>query len=308
MEGKLMTIKCSKAFDLVFHALAHMKVDNASNLYNADYAANMLKQKQAEGFAYDISSALPEISHYYNANFERLGMINFLPFYCADYEDMKNCFIQYKGFTQEDRDNFIKPFINILDSEADFFFTWWDKQDTENEAGKTALADRIIADFEPFAPVFDYYKKAPQIFLSYTLTTNGRGFGGFPEYFTALAPFPKTDAETDSVFFTLLHEITHQFTDSLIRGGISMRDGSHDLSENIVMLSDYYLIEALNPTRLDDYFKWIQAICHNNNPLNAEIFMGIFSVGDEIKAAILEIVSKICGEATEKYAGWRADK
>jgi hypothetical protein len=288
-----MTIKFSKAFDLVFHALAHMKVENASNLYSSDYAANMSKQKQKEGFAYNISSALSEISHYYNANFDRLGMINFLPFYCTDYEDMKHCFMQHKGFTQQDMDNFIKPFINILDSESEFFFPWWDKHDTENEAGKNELTSRIIADFVPYTPVFDYYKKSLQIFLSYTLTANGRGFGGFPEYFTALAPFPKTDAETNSVFFTLLHEITHQFTDSLVKSGISMQDGSHNLSESIVMLTDYYLIEALNPTKLNDYFKWIQAMSDNNNPLNSEIFMGIFSVGGEIKAAISEIVRRL---------------
>jgi hypothetical protein len=300
MEGELMTsghvLRFSKAFDLVFHALAHMKVDNASNLYNADYAASMSKQKQTEGFAYDISSALSEICCYYNANFERLGMINFLPFYCTDYNDMKNRFMQYKGFTQQDMDNFIKPFNKILDNEAEFFFPWWEKQDTENEARKNELTDRINADFEPFTPVFDYYMKLPQIFLSYTLTANGRGFGGFPEYFTALAAFPKTGAKTNFVFYTLLHEITHQFTDSLIKSNISMRDGSHDLSENIVMLTDYYLIEALNPARLDDYFKWIQAMSHNNNTLNAEIFMGVFSVGDEVKAEIHGIVSEICNE------------
>jgi hypothetical protein len=207
---------------------------------------------------------------------------------------MKNCFTQYKGFTQQDMDNFIKPFINILDRESEFFFPWWDKHDTENEDGKNEPTSRIIADFVSFTPIFDYFKKSPQVFLSYTLTANGRGFGGFPEYFTALAPFPKTDAETNFVFFTLLHEITHQFTDSLIQGGISMQDGSHDLSESIVILADYYLIEALHPTKLNDYFKWIQAISHNNNPLNTENFMSIFSVGDEVKTAILQIVSKIC--------------
>jgi hypothetical protein len=295
MESGIMTIKFSKAFDLVFHVLAHMKVENASNLYNSDYTANMSKQKQKEGFAYNISSALSEVSHYYNANFDRLGMINFLPFYCADYEDMKNCFMQHKGFTQQDMDDFIKPFINILDCESEFFFPWWDKQDTENEAGKNELANRLIVDFAPFAPIFDYYKKSPQILLSYTLTANGRGFGGFPEYFTALAPFPKTDAETNSVFFTLLHEITHQVTDSLIQGGISMQDGSHDLSESIVILTDYYLIETLNPTKLNDYFSWIQAISQSNNPLNAKIFMDMFPVGDEVKTAIWEIALDICG-------------
>jgi hypothetical protein len=295
MEGKSMTIKFSKAFDLVFHALAHMKVDNASNLYHSDYAVNMFKQKQAAGFAYDISFALSEISHYYNANFERLGVINFLPFYFTDFEEMKNCFIQYNGFTQEDADNFIKPFISILDMESDFFFPWWDKQDSENEARKTALANRINTNFEPFAPIFAYYQKAPQIYLSYTLTANGRGFGGFPEYFTALAPFPKTDAETDFVFFTLLHEITHQFTDSLVNSNINMQDGSHDLSEKMVVLADYYLLETLCPAGLDTYLKWIQFISQNKKLLDAKSFFSLFSIGDEEKAAIQEVVAKICG-------------
>ncbi|MDR0946511.1 MAG: hypothetical protein LBM87_02010, partial [Ruminococcus sp.] len=94
-----MTIKFSKAFDLVFHALTYMKVDNASNIYNFYYVEIMSKQKQKENFTYDISSAMSTLCRYYNANFERLGMINFLPFYCADYNDLKNCFMQNECFT-----------------------------------------------------------------------------------------------------------------------------------------------------------------------------------------------------------------
>ena len=72
----------SPAYDLMYHILAHMEINNASNLYSEEYI-NQINQAKAGQFA-DLTAELAPLTAYYNENFDRLAMINFLPFYCSD--------------------------------------------------------------------------------------------------------------------------------------------------------------------------------------------------------------------------------
>ncbi len=50
--------------------------------------------------------------------------------------------------------------------------------------------------------------------------------------------------------------MTHQITDHKLFTNISMDDGTHLLSEKVVMKTDYYLIQRLEKELLDDYIQF----------------------------------------------------
>ena len=66
----IIEFKYSVVQDLMYHILAHMKVDNASNLYSETYIDNVNKIKN--GRYNSITDAVSPLSNYYNENFERL--------------------------------------------------------------------------------------------------------------------------------------------------------------------------------------------------------------------------------------------
>ena len=82
----IIEFKYSVIQDLMYHILAHMKVENASNLYSEAYIDNVNKIKNGR---YDsITEVVSHLSNYYNENFERLGVINFLPFEHSSVQDL----------------------------------------------------------------------------------------------------------------------------------------------------------------------------------------------------------------------------
>ena len=84
----------SKVVDLVYHVLAHMQVSNASNLYSETYIRMFEPYREENGFSFDPKSAVNKMQGYYNQNFERLGVVNFLPFaqIDEDFEALKSRF------------------------------------------------------------------------------------------------------------------------------------------------------------------------------------------------------------------------
>ena len=72
-----------KHIDLVFHILAHIKVNNPSDLFSEPYIEKMSLAIQ------DNKIFLPQSAvKYYNQNFNRLGIINFLPFFTQNMEEL----------------------------------------------------------------------------------------------------------------------------------------------------------------------------------------------------------------------------
>ena len=178
-----------KHYDLIFHVMAYFKVNNASNLYDENYISKITKAKV--GFAYDIIPDVNSMQEYYNENFERLMVINFLPYYCNSYDEMKNNFLTYNRFTRDDLRYFIEPFIEMLDNESVFFFEQWEKLNFNYELSKYSTENYFIKKLEKYSCVFSYVNKPCQILFSYNIMNNGRGFCS-DSHFAALVRFPKS--------------------------------------------------------------------------------------------------------------------
>ena len=115
----------SKCVDLVYHALAYMRVGNASNLYSEAYIREFEKHRSASEFSFDLKRAMTELHSYYNQNFERFGIVNFLPLAQPDedFEALKKRLLDDPGFTREDQDFFVGPFITALEKRVPPLFS-----------------------------------------------------------------------------------------------------------------------------------------------------------------------------------------
>lgn len=281
-----------KHIDLVYHLLAHMKVENASNLFSQKYIEYMQKVKPFDKV--ELLNEIKPLELFYNNNFERLAIINFLPFYSDDLNELIKILLTYENFNQTDKDTFIIPFIRLLEHEAaTFYYNYWEGQYKVLCCSFTEVKNYFEKLLEKYQIVFNYFKKAALVYFSFSLTRNGRGFG-IKNNFSACIPFPINQYEYQNAFFTLLHEYTHQFTDQLVKNDINMHDGSHDLSENIVILFDYYLIKNIDNMDIKPYFKWLAMISgHEGAEITEGEFLSIFKVPDEIKRSILRLLDNI---------------
>jgi len=293
-----LTIKYSKHFDLLFHVLAYMKVDNASDLFCAEYIKKMEAAKRLPGYDADIPQNIGLLQDYYNANFERLALINFLPFYSESFDEMKDALADCTHFTSNDLRHFIKPFIEILDAESAFYFEYWGNLHEINLNLRKDVESKLRTEIKKYACVFGRYSKSTTTFLSYSLTRNGRGFSGSESHIVTIVPFPKCADSIMDCFFTLLHEYTHQFTDSLLDANISMDDDTHTISEKIVILADYYLIKAINPGDLPAYFEWI---AHNSGDKNSGMdendFLSAYKIDDNLDSILKKLIENIMANA-----------
>lgn len=71
-----------------------------------------------------------------------------------------------------------------------------------------------------------------------------------------------------------------------------MDDGTHNISENAVILFDYYLIRKLNNEDTDSYLKWIGSLANVDN-CDENLFLSVFKINDDINEKLLELVEKI---------------
>ena len=279
-----------KYYDLIFHVMAYLKVNNASDLYDEDYIAKISEEKA--GFEYNIIPAINSVQEYYNENFERLMLINFLPYYCNDYDAMKNSFLTCDRFTEDDVEFFVKPFIEILDNESIFFFEYWEKLDNIFEPSKYLIKEMFEKELGKYSVVFDYFNKPCKVLFSYNISQNGRGFYS-DTHFAALVRFPENSDTVAFSFIQLLHEYTHNFTDGLLNNqNINMKDGSHNLSENVVIVADYFLIKSIDEKFLPIYFEWIKNGC-DEELLDEKKFMAIFPIDEPLKADLMKLISDI---------------
>jgi len=283
-----------KHYDLIFHVLAYFKVNNASNLYNERYIEKMVVKKA--GFAYDIKPAVSSLQDYYNENFERLMLINFLPYYCNDYDEMKKIFLTCNRFTQDDLQFFIKPFIEILDNESNFFFDYWESLNKKYELTKYSIEDCFTRELEKYSCIFDYFDKSCKILFSFVITRNGRGLYS-DSHFAALIRFPKNETDFDFSFIQLLHEYTHAFTDGLLNGNINMQDGSHTTSEKVAIVADYYFIKSIDESFLSRYFEWINNGCNDN--LDESKFLRLFDFNENLKLELMNLINDVLNSRTE---------
>ena len=283
-----------KHYDLIFHVLTYFKVNNPSDLYDEGYIGKMAMEKV--DFDYDIKPAVKSLQDYYNENFERLMLINFLPYYSNDYDEMKNIFLSCDRFTHDDLQFFIKPFIEMLDNESKFFFGHWEALNRKYESLKQSTENYFASALEKCACVFEYFNKPCRILFSFVITQNGRGLYS-DTHFAALIRFPENENAFDFSFIQLLHEYTHSFTDGLLNQNINMKDDSHSISENVVIVADYFLIKSIDKNFIPQYFEWVKN--GRNEDLDEEKFLSLFKFDENLKDELMKLISKILELRTE---------
>lgn len=283
--------------DIVFHVLTHMKVGNASNIFNRAYVEEIRKEKERLGIQDGLIGELENLTDYYMKHFESLTIINFIPFMVNDFEELIQTIAHWSTFTEEDRRNFINDFLAILENEKVFYRQYWQEKDNGLKCRKTVIEKSLNDRFALFQCLFNYYKQHKhmevKILLSYSMGQNGRGMGIHDAQIVAV-PFPIDEKSETDTFFMVLHELTHPCTDYLVGDYISMGDGSHALTENIVMIADYEIIKKVSPTLIEDYFKWICNKSGNPNVnLDEDTFYNSFAIPLGIKDALEECIREI---------------
>lgn len=283
----------SPAYDLMYHILAHMEINNASNLYSEEYI-DQIKQAKAGQYA-DLIAELAPLTAYYNENFDRLAMINFLPFYCSDVNALIHTLTHFDGFSSEDKEAFILPLTKLIQKENTFYSSYWNQLHEHSASSRAELESYLSEELTKYRKLFAYWKKEHAIIgISYSITCNGRGFGN-PQApsFSAIVPFTETKAHYKATFLQILHEYTHQFTDALLQQNIRMDDGSHSLSEQMVILFDYYLIKALQPEDVDAYFRWLSPEADAGGPIMTEdVLFQIFGIPEHLNQMLTDLVNK----------------
>ena len=277
----------SKHYDLVFHVLAYLKVNNASNLYDENYINGISQYKK--DFTFDIIPAIKSLEKNYNENFERLYWINFLPAKCNSFDEIKQRFLTDGRLTMESLKHFIEPFVDILEKESEFYFKYWDAMTGHLESTRSDVENYFIEKLNKLSFLFDYYKMPIKIGFSYSLSRNGRGLIG-DSYFTSIVKYPFFMEYIDYSFFLALHEYTHGFTDKLLQKNINMSDGSHTQSEILCILADSYLFKAVDEIL---FLKYIKMFCPED-PCE-EGFLKKFVVNEELYNILQEEMSKLLG-------------
>ncbi len=268
--------KYSLISDLVFHVLAHMNVNNASNLYSSKYIESFAPQSKSS-----LLDKVSKLEGYYNDNFERLGIINFLPIYCNSLESLKETFLSFGSFSNEDIEKFIKPFVAILEDEFQKYADFWESQNQKLADRKSACEKYISDRLNDYKNIFDYFAKNADVYFSLSLTCNGRGIYS-DDRFAAIVPYTSMQQELSDCFFQLFHEYTHQFTDKLLNTNINMTDGSHDLSEDLVILADYFIFKRTDENTATTYLSWVAKNSGMESDIDEAVFLDMFTVPTEL--------------------------
>ncbi len=283
-----ISFKYSLISDLVFHVLAYMHVNNASNLYSRKYIESFTPSIELS-----LLAKVSKIEDYYNDNFERLCMINFLPIYCNNLESLNGVLLSYDRFSDEDIQKFIKPFILILEDEFQKYANFWENQHQQLSVQKSECEKYISERLNDYRNIFDYFSKNADIYFSLSLTCNGRGIYS-ADSFSAIVPYPSIQKNRVDCFFQLFHEYTHQFTDKLLSTNINMADGSHDISEKLVILADYFIFKRMDEETANTYLNWIAKISGRQyDKIDEAVFLNAFHVPSELMYVLNNEIAKI---------------
>ncbi len=237
--------------DLLYHALAHMQVNNASNLYSEAY---IREASAAMPSAKALREKMAALEAYYNEHFERLVPIGFLPFYATDNASARQLMLSYPDFTEEDRRCFVEPFLCAAEAETAVYLPWRQARMEKARPFVRAFKDDLVN-----SPVLQVLcrvtGKRSCAYLSYSMPCNGRGVI-MNNVLCAMVAAPLSMDEVETSAMQLLHEYTHAWTDPMQEGAISMEDGSHDLTEAVVVVTDDWLFELHHPEKLAAYRAW----------------------------------------------------
>ena len=73
-----------------------------------------------------------------------------------------------------------------------------------------------------------------------------------------------------------------------------MGDGTHDLSENFVILTDYFIIKKICEEMAKEYLLWISAICgEHGTSLDEADFLNLFRIPSDLKKIMLQEIENV---------------
>ncbi len=260
-----MEITKSLYTDLVFHVFAHMKVDNASDIYDETYIANIEKELGRK-------TVIPEdAADYYRTNFERLAFVNFLPYFMVKNVDELCYMISHTGMTtDEDLNRFINPFCSVLREISEDYINYKCRRGDEHASEFKELQNYIEKQSSGmkrfFEKLYEITGMKLKVIISEGLRKNGRATG-MGDTFVVILPTVSDDYSKQEIFMQLVHECTHAFTDRLL-DSIHMDDGSHDIAEYQVLLFDLWLFRRDCSELYTEYVNWFSKDtldeCNNN--------------------------------------------
>lgn len=313
--------------DILYHLFAHMDLgQDFTNLYSKEYIKTMEGEKYNLGICDEgLQDKLNNIKDIYIRN--NLYILNFLSYKFNCYDELlealkglsedstvkhDDSFIRIckeKYFTSHESKAFLREFIKIMQYEKESFYeNYWCTKQKELENVKYKFIDLCNKKLSKiFLPIIKYENKQPLIYLSLSMTCNGRGGFTSREFLNAAVKFPQREEEFIESFFTAIHEMTHQFVDDITFKAMGVNDkfmvidyDTHIIRESAVIYTDYLLCKKYLPEHLEKYLScMLNGPEHNNgnsktsiNDLEEE-FNKKFQVPKEVLDGVLEYFNGI---------------
>lgn len=241
--------------DLVLHALAHMHVNNESNLYSKEYISIINEEKRKRNFPIELEKNMEHLSTIYDLGFESLALVNFIPFSVQDLSTLNHVLLSASCFSEKNKTAFLIPFLNLLKKEDAFYLEYWTSK-MNSRLDTLAHFEKMIHNLLVKTPSFSSKITFPIcISLQLSLTQAGRATMLGDTHLTAVS-YPHTEKDFLCSAFQAIHELTHYFTDPLLDSELSMKDGTHMQSEYLVMVSDYLILSKYLPELVGPYLEF----------------------------------------------------
>lgn len=249
-----MNIDLNFHADLIYHLLAHMNLkDNASNLYSKDYIKYIKKRKQAVCINNNLEEELLGFNSLYLKGFQRLALINFMPFCTNSLKDTEEALVNQPFYTKEDKEDFLLPFISIGQRESEMFYRdFWEDELKKHSKILEDFNTYIEKEISKFTSIFKYYKVSPKVYISQSLTRNGRGFY-MKDNFTAVVPMPKDYVGFSKGFITAFTLIDSEASQRVLQKLGFINEGiAHEFLEVGGVWKDHKRFALINNTKAID--------------------------------------------------------
>ncbi|MBE6022057.1 MAG: hypothetical protein E7231_02335 [Cellulosilyticum sp.] len=279
--------------DLVFHILNYINFEGSpANMYSKEYIDEFenFRSKQSNN-DYKLIEEAQKLSVPYMKYFNEVSNVAFIGFYASSYEELKDQ-LNSMSISKEAKEEFIKPFIQCMDAELSIYTEYWDRIMADQKNSMDAFISYSNKTLCALEKVFKYANKKPHYYFCVSLG-QGKGRGIWNNRFVSAAGcIPKSKSEQQHAFFQAFHEMTHQITDRKLFTHISMEDGTHLLSEKVVMKTDYYLIQRLDEDLLEDYIRWIAWLA-GISEISEQDFLDYYKLPDKEEKEVQKIIDEI---------------
>ena len=281
--------------DLVFHILNYINIEGSpANTYSKEYI-NQFEEFRAErsNNEYKLIEEAQKLSAPYKKYFSEVSQVAFIGFYCSSYEELKD-HLNNLPLSIGAREEFIKPFIECMDAELSLYTEYWSGVIAEQENNMNKFISYSNKELYSFEKLFKYANKKPHYYFCVSLEPGkGRGINNNDQLMSAAGCIPKNKEEQQLyAFFQAFHEMTHQITDNKLFTNISMEDGTHLLSENVVMKTDYYLIQKFNKGGLKEYIQWT-AWLEGISEASEQDFLDYYILSEKEEKEIQKMIDEI---------------